>query len=161
MPETKARPLQFVHGTNTYAIEFERYRPAGDRHGEPGQPYTFPYTTARLMIETQAKAGEIEIHGFHLYREWTVGCWHKEKRYTLETGRLRALRGLSRGLTDLGLKQALWKCYLGRPKGGGSVKDKSLESHHPHELEPPPPTLAAGPAREDRASDALREGEWN
>lgn len=70
-------------------------------------PARYPYTTVTLW-KTMPGGGEV------IYRSYTVGCIHTDS-YTLEDGRLAALRMLSKSNSlDKPFKKAMWTCYFDR-----------------------------------------------
>ena len=108
--------MQFEYDGYKYKIEFQRnykmVRVGVDKQTPPNdlfQASRHPYTTVILWKHEKDRTS------FTLHRTATVGCWHKEGRFTLEVGRLRALKAISRTLSD-GLKKAMWASYMNRER---------------------------------------------
>lgn len=98
--------MNFAYENRRYRIEFQRDKKRLQRPGTP-EVSRFPYTTARLL-EFDEVAKEYKV-----VASASVGCWHKEPRFTREEGRLKALRKLTDKLpTDL--KPRLWETYHNR-----------------------------------------------
>lgn len=105
--------MRFTFDGKDYTIEFQRsFRErvktnlAGD---DVVTKSTKPYTTVTLL---EADLGRPQAKT--TYRTATVGCWHKDK-FSLETGRVRALRSMTRTLPKA-MKPVLWKAYHDRVK---------------------------------------------
>lgn len=102
--------MTFTWEDNTYHIEFQRaYKQVrvGVIDGvDIFKSSRYPYTTVLIW-----KSGPKIIPD--LFRTATVGCWSNEKQFTLEKGRLNALRLVGRTL-DKGFKKAMWKAYSER-----------------------------------------------
>lgn len=94
--------MRFMYGEDLFEIEFQRTK----RQRALGGPKTFPDTTVRLLrYKPDGQFSEI-------YREATVGCSIYDK-FTLEGGRLAALRAISRTLGK-DFKRTMWSTYLNR-----------------------------------------------
>ena len=102
--------MKFEHEGNMYSLDFQRERKpvvvGATPEGEPVQaPSLYPYTT--VVLWRKMKDGTLE-----LFRTATVGCWHGEY-FTLEKGRLQALRLVSKTLSKE-LKKKMWAAYMNR-----------------------------------------------
>lgn len=103
--------MKFKYNGTEYLIEFERqYRQIRSGYDEQKQEQIFkqsryPYTTAKILTLPDKK----------VFREATVGAHYKEA-FTLEKGRLNAMRLISRTL-DKGFKKAFWEAYVSRNNG--------------------------------------------
>lgn len=87
------------------------------------KPSKYPYTTVVLWRSAVGRLpGE-------LFRTATCGCWFKERlkpnQSLLETGRLRALRMISKTL-PVALKREMWRAYMSRPKQDQKGEKKQL-----------------------------------
>ena len=107
-----------VDGT-TYALDFQR------EHKYVHVPYpkqtkggnkimetkrsTHPYTTVRVVVVDDSVPPKQWKTAF----EATVGCWHKEDKFTIEKGRLEALRKINR-IIPPDMKSPMWNAYLQR-----------------------------------------------
>lgn len=105
--------MRFNHNGAEYEFDFTRtpkdVRIGVDEHGNDiYRPSRFPYTTVRLWRQRP------DILGPELYREATVGAWHKEQ-FTFEKGRIHALRALSLTLSKAE-RSLVWNAYMNRPK---------------------------------------------
>lgn len=105
--------MRFVVDDQEYRIEFERkykliivrydYDPVKDQHNPVYERAKFPYTTANIFKVVNGK----DI----LFRTYTVGAHFKE-RFTLESGRVNALRMITKGNSlSKAFKKALWDAY--------------------------------------------------
>jgi hypothetical protein len=116
--------MRFTHEGRQFAIEFQR------THKEILDPRTpalistvkavstYPYTTARIIEIDPKRVGNRRV-----YLEATVGCWHKETKFTKEQGRVKALQAITRQLGDKkAFKEAMWNAYIQR----NSPKNSSL-----------------------------------
>jgi len=114
--------MRFTHNGKTYAIDFQRERkmvPVGitpKRYGNLGHnaevlyaPSNRPYTTVRLLQVDEEKP----FKDWYVYRTATVGCWHREKQFSLERGRLHALRLVTLTL-DKEMRTKMWEVYTRR-----------------------------------------------
>ena len=102
--------MRFNYDGIDYVIEFQReLKPRKIQTGRTLSRVVmkrYPDTTVRILKSSPgALPGEV-------YREATVGC-SVHDQFTLERGRIAALRAVSRTL-ETGFKQALWYAYLTR-----------------------------------------------
>ena len=102
--------MKFTFDGAVFLLEFSRERKpvvVESRTGFTFAPSTYPYTTTTLWKIVPGSPPE-------LYRTATVGCWFKERgKFTLEKGRLHALRVMSKTLTP-DFKEVMWKAYINR-----------------------------------------------
>lgn len=104
--------MRFTFKGLTYLIEFQRRAKTVVVRNADGTekfvPGKYPDTVARLLEEDPAKPLAQKV-----YREATVGCWHREPNFSLETGRIRALRMITKTI-EKGMKPLMWKAYHDR-----------------------------------------------
>jgi hypothetical protein len=103
--------MRFTYNDKTYVLEFSRKhreRADGQSLVTTVRPMsTHPYTTVKVIeVDPRNPAHR------YLYREATVGCWHKEV-FTLERGRIHALRAVGKNM-PADFKAAMWKAYTDR-----------------------------------------------
>ena len=102
--------MRFTHNGINYVLDFQReHKPVTKVINKTviTGPSQFPYTTVTLY--TRLPDGKLEV-----YRTATVGCHFRDRKlFTLERGRLHAMRLMSKTL-DVGLKQVMWLMYMGR-----------------------------------------------
>ncbi len=116
--------MRFSYEGQDFSIEFERQNREvkyedGSSHGVRA-PSTKPHTTVRLIITPPTIEGVVSA-GHIVFRTATVGCWHKD-RFSLEKGRIHALRAVGRTLTK-GFRTAMWAAYTNR-KQMSQVKEE-------------------------------------
>jgi hypothetical protein len=117
--------MRFEYDGCTYFLEFKRFYRDLTRYRETVQvnevtgeemraiegfmvKSTHPYTTVRIMKDIPSCVPDI------LFRSATVGC-HPNDHFTVEEGRLRALRKISTGNgLPPGFKREMWAAYFGR-----------------------------------------------
>lgn len=103
--------MRFEHKGKLYALEFSRdYRQISYKEGLTVRSER-PYTTVTILEITEPDKRVQSIR--KVYRTATVGCWHKEPVFTLEKGRLHALRAVSKSV-DKDFKRAMWDAYQKR-----------------------------------------------
>jgi hypothetical protein len=102
--------MRFTVFDQEFSMEFSRAHREIPVHNDDGTTTfvlsKYPYTTIMLWRHLQGENPEV-------YRTATVGAWHKEKTFTLERGRLCALRAVSTTL-DRVVKAAMWDAYMRR-----------------------------------------------
>ena len=104
--------MKFEYEGSTYRIEFQRDKKKLHRPGiVDGAESTYPYTTARLLKHFKDDVME----GYETIAHAQVGCWHKEAKFTLEQGRVEALRKLTKELPK-DLRREVWKAYHERDR---------------------------------------------
>lgn len=121
--------MRFTHEGRTYVIEFQReYRMKdalvlqedGTEKIESVPATRYPDTTAYVLEvkpSTADATGDTGKEERVPYRSYRVGCWHRDG-FTLERGRLNALRGITRSNSlSYNFKQALWNAYIKRNDG--------------------------------------------
>lgn len=103
--------MRFTHDSKIYDISFKRHY--GTMSGRGDLPLAAPtrhrYTTVDIGILSDD--GEEVVP----YRTATVGCHHTD-HFTLEQGRLAALRSVGKALSKDERKE-MWDAYINRPKG--------------------------------------------
>ena len=109
--------MRFKYQGTQYLIEFERYYPVVTKWVDGKEDVgisTKPSTIARLVTfdpdNPDVKARK------KTFLMGTAHCNHKDK-FTLEGGRVAALRALSNHLTDPVLRKAMWSAYQNRFTG--------------------------------------------
>lgn len=114
--------MKFVVDGDTYELDFQRsYKQIPIERQPDGvivyQKSKYPYTTCTILRH-HASSGKVSV-----YRSCTVGAYHKDK-FTLEAGRMNALKLLSKGnsLTKH-FKAQMWKTYLNRGKTASTEKN--------------------------------------
>lgn len=112
--------MRFVFETRLFAIEFRRDYRKIERVDENGKLHKvqtkFPYTTCNILEldpTSRNEKGFITHKNSKVFQTATVGAWHKEPNFTLETGRLRALRNVTRTLPKE-MRPLVWDAYFGR-----------------------------------------------
>lgn len=156
--------MKFTFNGKNYLIEFERHGGVvpgrfltidveQDDPNDPSKtimvskdvpiPTRHPYTTVKLW-QVPDDASQPPAR----FRSATVGAFHREKRFTLETGRISALTALMVGSFDMGqlnergqpttlnqasraFRRALWEAYRNRPRPISVPKDKPVEPDVP------------------------------
>ena len=102
--------MKFEHEGATYFLDFQRdYKQVevGNTAGEVVRTAShYPSTTVILWKQRENPLAP------ELYRTATVGCWHKDT-FTLEKGRLNAMRLMSRTLSKE-MKRKMWASYMNR-----------------------------------------------
>lgn len=117
--------MKFNVGENLYVIEFEReYRQVlmgvdvsvdSEKNEVRTPKYAqsqHPYTTVRLIQVPKQIEGVVPGSKI-VYRTATVGCWHKEKTFNHEKGRIHALRTVGETVSK-DFRKAMWKAYSER-----------------------------------------------
>ncbi len=125
--------IKFTHNNKLYALEFQRnIRPLPDKAVRNplvtvNRPScTHPHTTVRV-VELDPKNKDHR----YLWREATVGCWHKEAKFTKEGGRVAALRKVAKtpGIAeDLDFRNTMWKAYHNRNKTPDFIEGEVISS---------------------------------
>jgi hypothetical protein len=121
--------MEFKYHGKTYRIEFQRKTRPIVKHDnvsglETFEPGRYPDTTVRLVIVGPGAFDKA------IFREATVGCWHKEKGFSLEKGRIAALRLVTAAI-DKEMRPLLWKAYhtrAGRRQGLKEIPKQVLVS---------------------------------
>lgn len=85
---------------------------------------TYPYTTVNILELDPKEKG---IKNAKVFRTATVGCWHLEPNFSLETGRLRALRSVTRTLPKE-MRPLVWDAYMSRKDNPPSSDQNPPES---------------------------------
>lgn len=99
--------MRFEFEGQKYILEFQRDFKETTVNGEIKKA-SKPYTTVNLVRFEDDKPV--------VHRTATVGCWHRDV-YTLEKGRLGALRLMTKGNgLSKEFKRVLWKAYMERGK---------------------------------------------
>lgn len=132
--------MRFKHGAKLFQIDFRRHggtipgrtvtieiekddpdNPGGTIFVEEQRPIPtrYPYTTVTVCEVTRGENGR---DVFTPVRTATSGAYHKE-RFTLEKGRLAALRILfpkhtKHDAAERAFKEAVWNAYINRPQRG-------------------------------------------
>lgn len=134
--------MRFEYEGKTYTIEFQRsHRLVQIGYDEKtGQDLfansLYPYTTVNLYRHEKLELDGITVIKLEPFRTYTVGCAQFDN-YSAEEGRKGALRMLCYGNSlDLpgtskaerkGLKTAIWKTYLNRPRQVSKPKPEPIE----------------------------------
>ena len=117
--------MRFDYNGKTYCISFKRDHkmvPAPNQL-EVVKMSKFPYTTANIDIcQPEPLLGGRLVVVVEGWRTATVGCWHREKKFSTEKGRVRALRQITRTV-PVEMKPLMWNAYNSRrfTKGKGQV----------------------------------------
>lgn len=72
----------------------------------------WPNTIGSLDIMTRDADGRLQVAQTD-FRRHTIGCWHHEKVFNPEVGRIRALRAITPTLTRE-MRKSMWTAYTDR-----------------------------------------------
>jgi len=112
--------MKFEFDGLQYVLEFERSSKqvtVGSQKDEKGNRRAvkatsrYPYTTVRI-IQLPKNVKDVTRGSRVVYRTATVGAYHKDN-FTLERGRILALRAVSQTLTKE-FKRVMWDAYMHR-----------------------------------------------
>lgn len=110
--------MTFQHGEKTFKIEFHRERREVKTFDEKGKEVfvlsKHPFTTAEIVELTEDKEKRVVLASA------SAGC-SPEDKFTLESGRLRALKKVTDQLPRE-MRKVLWETYHSR---GGTVEKKA------------------------------------
>lgn len=139
--------MRFQFEGKTYSIEFQRdystHRSVSTSPEATTTTFvkdTFPYTIARIMLHTTTVDGKEKLE---VWRTAKVGCWHQEKKFSLETGRLRALRNITRTIPKP-MKPLMWDAYHSRPRGKNGVANAAAKPVVAETVTPTTPSDSTG-----------------
>lgn len=110
--QLETKTMKFTYKGKDYVIEFQRRNKHVTRYRPDGTQFylesKYPSTIARLVEIDPAKPLAEKI-----FREASVGCWHQEPQFSLEKGRIRALRMITMTI-DKDMKPLMWDAYHNR-----------------------------------------------
>jgi hypothetical protein len=118
--------MRFSYSGKTYSLDFSRnFKPVNPvgKSGDLGKfdmskkLSKYPYTVATLYEVVEGQKGS----EWPIVADAEVGCLVGADKFTLESGRLYALKKLTKGMEN-GLKAAIWDTYIKRPRAGKQTK---------------------------------------
>lgn len=109
--------MRFSFGGKQFAIDFRREFKQLRREDAEGQEAfvnsKYPSTTVNILELDPTEKGSIK--NAKVFATATVSCWSKEPVFSLEKGRQRALRNVTRTLPKE-MKPLVWFTYMNRKK---------------------------------------------